>query len=90
MFLSPYCHEIYLFYESWADPEGTPWKLMKILGLFSPDPVKNHEATNVPNKHSMLGQHRPASETPFKWRFAGVPMMAHFEWYSDPLFSLIN
>ena len=20
--------------------------------------------------------HRPASETPFKWRFAGVPMMA--------------
>ena len=22
------------------------------------------------------GHHRPASETPFKWRFAGVPMMA--------------
>ena len=21
------------------------------------------------------GHHRPASETPFKWRFAGVPMM---------------
>ena len=23
-----------------------------------------------------VGRHRPASETPFKWRFAGVPMMA--------------
>ena len=22
------------------------------------------------------GYHRPASETPFKWRFAGMPMMA--------------
>ena len=22
------------------------------------------------------GHHRPASETPFKWRFAGGPMMA--------------
>ena len=22
------------------------------------------------------GHHRPASEAPFKWRFAGVPMMA--------------
>ena len=26
----------------------------------------------------MLGHHRPASETPFKWCFAGGPMMAHF------------
>ena len=25
----------------------------------------------------MLGHHRPASETPFKWRFAGGQMMAH-------------
>ena len=27
--------------KSWAESEGTPWKLIKILGLFSPDPVKN-------------------------------------------------
>ena len=26
-----------------------------------------------------------ASETPFKWRLAGGPMMAHLEWYFDPL-----
>ena len=25
----------------------------------------------------MLGHHWPASETPWKWRFAGRPMMAH-------------
>ena len=24
------------------------------------------------------GHYRPTSETPFKWRFAGGPMMAHF------------
>ena len=23
----------------------------------------------------LAGHHRPASETPFQWRFAGVPMM---------------
>ena len=75
--------------KSWADSEATPWKLIKILG-FSSDPVKNHEATNVPNKHSMLGQHRSASEMPFKWRFAGAQMLAHFMWYLDPLFSLFK
>ena len=26
----------------------------------------------------MLGHHRDASETPFKWRFAGGPMIARF------------
>ena len=33
----------------------------------------------------MLGHHRPASETPLKWRFASGPMMARFNWYLDPL-----
>ena len=32
----------------------------------------------------MLGHHQPASETPFTWRFAGRPMMAHIQWYLDP------
>ena len=31
----------------------------------------------------MFGHHRHASETPFKWRFAGGPMMAP-KWYLDP------
>ena len=29
---------------------------------------------------------RPASETPFKWRFYGGPMTARFEWYIRILF----
>ena len=33
----------------------------------------------------MLGHQRPGSETPFKWRFAGGPMMAHLYRYLDPL-----
>ena len=60
MFLSPYCHEIFLFLRNHGQIRWDPLKTnknKKILGLFSPDPVKNHEATNVPNKHSMLGQH---------------------------------
>ena len=31
------------------------------------------EGFQIPLK---AGHHRSASETPFKWRFAGVPMMA--------------
>ena len=62
-----------------ADPEGgqgvrTPLKNHKFIGLPSnngPDPLRNHKAT-------MLGHHRHASETPFKWRFAGGPMMSRF------------
>ena len=29
------------------------------------------------SKHTVSGNHLPASETPFKWRFAGEPMVAH-------------
>ena len=32
----------------------------------------------------MLGHHRPASETSFKWRFASGPMIARLKWYLDP------
>ena len=63
-----------------------PLKNHKAIGFLSntgPDPLKNHKATK-PN--SMLGHHRPASETPFKWRFTGALMMVHFKWYLDPLF----
>ena len=34
--------------------------------------------TKLPSQNLMLGHHRPASETPFKWRFAGVPIIAIF------------
>ena len=35
-----------------------------------------------PSQHTVLGHHRPASETPFKWRFAGRPMSVPFKWVS--------
>ena len=33
----------------------------------------------------MLGHHWYDSETPFKWRFAGGPMLARLWWYLDRL-----
>ena len=44
-----------------------------VLSNSGPDPLKNHKATEP---ESMLGHHQHASEMPFKWRFAGGPMMA--------------
>ena len=41
--------------------------------------------TKLPSLQTKLGNHRPASLTPFKWRFAGWPMMAHLKCYLDPL-----
>ena len=45
--------------------------------------MKNHKATEL--AHLMFDHHQPASVTPFKWRFAGRPMMAHLYWYLDPI-----
>ena len=56
-----------------------PLKRHKNKGFLSNtglDPLKNHKAAI--SQHSMLGHHQPASETPFKWRFAGGPMMARY------------
>ena len=38
-----------------------------------PEPLKIEK---LPSQHSILGHRRHASETSFKWRFAGGPMMA--------------
>ena len=59
----------------WADRgSGPPGKSQNIgfLSSTGPDPLN---ITILPSQHSMLGHHRHASETPFKWRFAGVPMV---------------
>ena len=55
---------------AWSDPEGgtggpDPLKNHKNIGYLSttgPDPLK---ITKLPSQNSMLGQDRPASETPF-------------------------
>ena len=72
-----------------ADPEGGrgsrhPLENHKAIGFLSntgPDPLENHKANKLP----MLGNYRPTSKTPFKWRFGGGPMMTCFKWYLDPL-----
>ena len=45
------------------------------LSNTGPNPLK---ITKLPRQHLMLGHHRHASETPFKWRFAGGSVMARF------------
>ena len=57
----------------------------KYIGLFSNTGLDPLKIIKLPCKHSMLGHHRHASETPFKWRFAGGPIMARLNWYLDPL-----
>ena len=73
-----------------ADPEGggtggpdppVNYKNIGFLSNTGPDRIK---ITKLPVQHSMLVHHRPASETPFKWRFAGGPLMARLKWYLDP------
>ena len=72
-------------FSSCADPEGwgewgpdTPpppppknHKNIVFLSNTGPDPLKYHKATRA-------SIHRHSSETPFKRRFAGVPMVALF------------
>ena len=56
---------------------GPPLKNHKNIEFLSstagPDPLK---ITKLQSQHSMLGHLWHYAETPFKWRFAGVPMMA--------------
>ena len=63
----------------------TPWKITKNIGFLSNTGQKN---TKLPSQHSILCPHRHDSETPFKWRFAGVPMMAREKCYLDPSYPL--
>ena len=51
---------------SWHTPLENKKKYIWFLSNTGPDPLK---ITNLPSQHSMLGHHRPANETPFKWRF---------------------
>ena len=78
------------------DPEGVgqgvqtpppPKKKHKNIGFLSdtgPDPLK---ITKLPSQHLKLGSYRHVSETQFKWRFNGRPMMAPFSaiWILSPL-----
>ena len=65
-----------IFTKTCPDPEGGGENHNNI-GFHSntdPDPLN---IAKLSNQRSILGHHRHASETPFKWRFAGGLMMAH-------------
>ena len=53
-------------------PPPENYKNIGFLNNTGPDPLK---ITKLPSQHSMLGHHRLASETPFKWRVAGGSVM---------------
>ena len=55
------------------DPLLENYENTGFLSNTGPDPLK---ITKLPIQHSMLGHHRPTSKTPFKWRFAGGPLIA--------------
>ena len=57
------------------------YKNIGFLSYTGPDPLK---ITKLPTQPSLLGHHRPESETQFKWRFAGRPLIARLKWYLDP------
>ena len=59
-----------------SGPPPHSLKNHKNIGLLSntvPDPLKNHKATKPAFNFEPLSV---ASESPFKWLFAGKPMMA--------------
>ena len=89
--LSPWAGDYpFLRTGSWADPVGgggggdrgvqsppPPLKNHKNIGFLrntGADPLKNHKATKPAFN---VGPSRFTSKMPFKWRFAGEPMMAH-------------
>ena len=64
-------------------PSPEKSKNIVLSSNIGPDPLK---ITKLPNQHSMSGYHRHTSKTPFKWRFAGGPMIAHLYLHLDPPF----
>ena len=70
---------------TWADPEGgdreegsgpPPPENSQNIGFLSKtglDPLENHKATELA---FIVVPYRPTSDTPFKWCFAGGPVMA--------------
>ena len=66
---------------------GVSLKNHKNKGFLSNTGPDSLKTTKLPSQHSMLGHYRPTSEKPFKWRFAGGPMMAAYSgiWIFPPL-----
>ena len=48
------------------------------------------KGTPTSSKHVKAGHHRPSSETPFRWRFAGGPLVARDCILAGPMFVLLD
>ena len=75
---------------SMADPEGgrgsgPTLQNHKNIGFPSNTGPGPWKLTRLPSQHSMLGHHLHDSETPFKWRIGGGPMLACLWLYLDRL-----
>ena len=57
-------------------PDPPPPENYQKYRVFSNTGPDSLEITKLPSQHSMTDHHQPASETPFKWRFASGPIMA--------------
>ena len=77
----------YLVTCSSADPEGgdkksnpppPPPKIRKSIGFLSNTGLDHLKIIKLPSQHSMLGHHRPASETAFRWRADDGPLIVAF------------
>ena len=66
---------ISLFWVACADPEGG-----QVVRTPPPPLIKHKNVGFLHNTGLDPQHHRPASKTPFQWRFAGGPMMAHLYW----------
>ena len=60
--------------DSLADPESFPRGGPTLITLFIV--LVDKGGRKDQNTTTITGHHRPSSETPFKWRSAGMPMMA--------------
>ena len=74
-----YANDLHVWTRKCLDPY---WKITKLKGFLAILVLNAWKITisKLPSQHSMLGHHRPASETPFKWGFAVGPMIVHFYW----------
>ena len=86
------CLPGFFLLDTCADQEGgqgvrtppPPLKNRNFMGFPSNTGLDSLEITKLLSQHSTEGHYRPASETPFQWRFAGRPIIARFWWSLEP------
>ena len=62
----------------------TPPGKVQNIGFLSKTGSDHLKTKKLTFQHSALGHHRPTSETPFKWRNTGGPLMARWYRFMDP------